>query len=297
MLHVIHQDPHQHAERRSRWTLAAIGRACPWLGVRLPSSVWYLLDRLDIHYKRARAHVHSPDPNYLPKLQSVRVHLQQAALGGGDVVLFEDEFTFYRQPSLAQAWERAGHEQTLAELGHRPNRHSRLVAALNAVSGQVHCRQADAITLQELVRFYQGLREAYPEAETIWLVQDNWPWHFHPDVLAALQEQVYPWPLARMPSWPKEPRPNAPRLQLPIRLVLLPTYASWTNPIEKLWRLLRQELLHVHHFEDQWEQLKQAVNQFMDQIQYRAEELRRYVGLTDPTRLYQTAFQKAGITL
>jgi len=35
---------------------------------------------------------------------------------GTDVVIFEDEFTLYRHPSLAQAYEKAGKSQILAEL-------------------------------------------------------------------------------------------------------------------------------------------------------------------------------------
>jgi len=30
---------------------------------------------------------------------------------------------------------------------------------------------------------------------------------------------------------------------LPIQIVQLPTYASWTNPIEKLWRKLKAEMV------------------------------------------------------
>jgi len=31
-------------------------------------------------------------------------------------------------------------------------------------------------------------------------------------------------------------------------LVPLPTYGSWTGPIERLWRWLKQEVLHLHSY-------------------------------------------------
>lgn len=45
----------------------------------------------------------------------------------------------------------------------------------------------------------QFVRASYLAAERIWLIQDNWPLHFHPDVLLGLepQERLYPVKLPR----------------------------------------------------------------------------------------------------
>jgi transposase len=67
--------------------------------------------------------------------------------------------------------------------------------------------------------------------------------------------------------------------ELPIQLVFLPTYASWLNPIEKLWRWLRQEVLHLHRLSDDWPALKQAVWDFVAQFALGSLDLLRYVGL------------------
>jgi transposase len=181
------------------------------------------------------------------------------------VVLFEDEFTLYRQPRIAQSWEQAGKPQPRAERGHRANSTSRIIGALNAFSGAVHCKQTSRVGIRALARFLQSIAEAYPNAETTWMVVDNWPMPLHPDVMAALtpeQTQLH-WPIHLPATWPTEasPKMRQRKLDLPIRLVPLPTYASWCNPIEKLWRLLRQERIHLHHFEDQWAELKRKVHQ------------------------------------
>ena len=97
--------------------------------------------------------------------------------------------------------------------------------------------QRNKITIAALVGFYQQLRQAYPLAQTIYVVLDNWPVHYHPDVLAALQPQQTPFPLKTPASWSHvKPKARYKTLNLPIQLIPLPTYASWLNPIEGLWK-------------------------------------------------------------
>lgn len=250
-----------------------------------------MLKRLGISYKRAREHVRSPDPDYLAKLRDIQVHVRASKVHPElMVVLFQDEFTYYRQPTLASAYEARGHQQPLAELSHRSNLHWRVTATLDIWSGRVVYSQRKVIGLRELVAFYQKVCAAYPCAQTIYMVQDNWPVHYHPDVLAALQPQILKWPTYVPGNWPTEPRADAPRLNLPIQLVQLPTYASWANPIEKLWRKARQDELHLHNSADDWPALKQRVSAFLDQFAQGSRDLLRYVGLRDPDTLYRSAF-------
>ncbi len=137
-----------------------------------------------------------------------------------------------------------------------------------------------------MVGFYEDLHTAYPQAEQIIAVQDNWPVHTHPDVLVALQEQNDPWPTHNPPDWPTEPSAGAQKrwgqLRLPIQIVRLPTYASWTNPIEKLWRKLRGEVLHLHRLADNLEALRKEVDTFLDQFAKGSLDLLHYVGLGVP---------------
>ncbi|MCB8937396.1 MAG: transposase [Ardenticatenaceae bacterium] len=66
---------------------------------------------------------------------------------------------------------------------------------------------------------------------------------------------------------------------MPVQLLPLPTYASWLNPIEKLWRWLKQEVLHLHRFSDDWPELREVVASFLDQFATGSDALLRYVGL------------------
>jgi len=204
-----------------------------------------LLKRLRITWQRARCYIHSPDLDYDAKLANVQAVRMLARLAPGQVVLvYLDEVTIEQQPSLAQAYavQDRGLSQPRARWSHSSNILTRVVATLEHGTGRVVARRASKITIATLVQFFQDLRAAYPHAERIYVVMDNWPVHIHPDVLIALEAQETRHLRPLPPSWPTTPSAAAVKrwgqLKLPIQLVPLPTYASWCNPIEKpgtLW--------------------------------------------------------------
>ncbi|NPA27117.1 MAG: IS630 family transposase, partial [Chloroflexi bacterium] len=53
----------------------------------------------------------------------------------------------------------------------------------------------------------------------------------------------------------------------------------WLNPIEKLWRWLRQDVLHLHRLAHRLDHLRTQVAEFLDQFQHGSAALPRYVGL------------------
>jgi len=272
---------------RTRWTLAAIRTACPWLAAHSPSGVWRVLTSLGLSCKRGRPHLHSPDPAYDAKRAAVAACLAAArASDGRRVVVYQDEVTLHRQPTLAPAWAARGRAQPLAAFSPRADTALRLVATLDAERGRVVGRRRRTLDIPALVGFYRAVVAAYPAAAQIDIVLDNWPVHFHPDLLVALVPQQCPFPFVRPGNWPTDPSPDAVRkwgdLHLPIQLVPLPTYAPWLNPIEKLWRWLRQDVVHLHPWADDLPALGNAADAFLDQFATDADpgsDLLRYVGL------------------
>ena len=94
-----------------------------------------------------------------------------------------------------------------------------------------------------------------------YVIQDNWNIHTPPDVLTALT------------GYPR------------ITPVWLPPYAPWLNPIEKLWRWLRQDVLKLHRWGEDWPQVKQRVHDFLDHFAQGSTALLRYVGLLGKGKL------------
>jgi hypothetical protein len=290
ILHVVRRDPHLFGIEGTRWTLDAIKQVCAFLVKVSQAGLSRLLDRLGISWKGSREHIHSPDPDYEAKLDYITGLRDEVRVSNGRLVLvYLDEVTVYRQPTLAHAWQERGPYQVLAERSHQSNTPTRLVATLDLMDARVCYRRRSKITITDLVGFYRDdLCPSYPRAERIYVVQDNWPVHYHPDVLVALeaQESLSRWPEHHPPNWPDKPSREARRkwgeLKLPLQLVRLPTYASWLNPIEKLWRKLKQELVHLHRLADKLPELRAAIDHFLDQFAYGSFDLLRYVGLLVP---------------
>jgi DDE superfamily endonuclease len=280
MLKVVRREPSLFGYRQSRWSLAAILETCDWLKLSTLGALSQLLKRLDISFKRGRSYVHSPDTAYEAKIDYLtRCRMRAWYEPVRYVFLYLDEFGFSRQPSLERNYEQSGHHQALAYRSRQPDTEFRGMGALNAITGQVTYRQHYKIKLRHLSDFYAVIRADYPKAEVIYVAQDNWPVHVHPDILVRLQPQASPfWPQTPV-NWSKDAHKSAIQDDLPIQLVFLPTYASWLNPIEKLWRWLRQDILHLHRLSEDWQGLKQAVWDFMAQFANGSQPLLHYVGL------------------
>jgi transposase len=173
------------------------------------------------------------------------------------VALFLDEFGYQRWPEVAPTW---GQE---AAVGQRAgnNQQWRTIGALNALTGQVNYLDGYIVGRQQVIQFYAHLDRVYPEVDLRYVIQDNWNIHTHPDVLTAVAR--YP---RILPVW-------------------LPTYAPWLNPIEKLWRWLRQAVLKMHRWVEDWPRVKRRVHDFLDQFAQGSHALLRYVGLAGKGKL------------
>jgi transposase len=242
-----------------------VGRALHWLQGYSDVGIYKVLKRLGFSKKQALNFIHSPDPNYRFKWQRILAAYQEALENPETVVLlFQDELTYYRRARLKQRWQKQGATAKRHYQATGSNTKARLTATLNALTGQVLFLQRSKVGRRELAAFYAQVRQAYPTATRIYLVQDNWPVHRHPDVMDALEQQQ-------------------------LTPLFLPTYASWLNPIEKLWRWLRQDVLHDHDEAKNFKRLRQRVIDWLAQFADRSLELLHYVGILtkDELPLYQ----------
>jgi transposase len=249
----------------SRWSLRAIRASIPdWTGLTL-SGVWRALQRLDLTLRTAAVQQFSPDPDYHDKEAALLACLRQAAAApAAVVVLFLDEMGYTRWPEPARAWSPAAPaSRPVADRAGSKQQLWRLVGALNALTGQVDYHDNYILGRKQLSTFYHQLDQHYPAAEQSYVVQDNWSIHTHPDVLTTLAD------LPRLtPVW-------------------LPTYSPWLNPIEKLWRWLRQAMLTLHRLAGDWPALRERVRTFLDQFAAGSPDLLHYVGLLGDGRLAQ----------
>jgi len=280
ILHTVRREPSTFGESRSRWSLSLIIDVCKWLQVNTISGLSKLLKRLGISYKRGRSYIYSPDPYYQSKMDRIALCLLKTWYEPEKYVfLYQDEFTYYRQPTLDRDYEQMGDFQPLARRSYSSDTAFRGVGALNAITGQVTYQQSWKVGIKQLTQFYDAIVADYPRAITIYMVQDNWPIHFHPNLLAYLQPQDFEFPVRVSSRWSDKPSPKAKIGNLPIKIVQMPTYASWANPIEKLWKWVRQTVIHLHRLSDDWSTLKQRIWDFILPFKRGSDELLRYTGL------------------
>jgi len=253
----------------SRWTLRTIRVSFDWLKDYTLSGVWYLLRRYRLRLRSAQVQLWSPDPDYASKTAHLLACLRRAAQQPKThVLVFLDEMGYYRWPDPAPMWVPAAPAaMPVAQRAGANNQQWRIIGALNAVTGRVHYLDNYIVGRQQVIAMYGRLAEAYSGYQQIYVAQDNWSIHRHPDVLEALK------------AWPQ------------IEPVWLPTYAPWLNPIEKLWRWLRQDVLKMHRLATDWPECRRHVNAFLDQFAQGSTELLHYVGLLGEGKLAQALAQ------
>ena len=237
----------------SRWDLITIRASFAWLHHYTLSGVWYLLQQCGLKLRSAQVQQHSPDPDYQLKLFRLKKCLREAARQPRSIAaVFLDEFGYTCWPEPAPDWAAT---TPIARHGDGNNQQWRTIGALNALTGQVAYLDAYIIGRAKVIEFYAQLNDSYRRRETVYVIQDNWSIHHHPEVLQALAEY--------------------PRLQP----VWLPTYAPWLNPIEKLWRWVRQDVLKLHQLANDWMELRHRVCLFLDQFARGSCNVLHYVGL------------------
>lgn len=252
--HVVRQSPREYGIERSRWRLQDIRQVVSWLKSCTISGVYRILQRLKITLKKAITYVSSPDPDETLKLRQMTI-AYSAALHQPEkyVVLFQDELTYYSQPRGILKYGSVGAHSPRVYRAVADNVMTRIGAVVDGITGQVVYQQADKFGKMAMEKLYRQIREVYPERR-IFVIQDNVNFHYSENVLATAEElDIYP--------------------------VFLPTYASWRNPAEKLWRWLQADTLHGHEFAHDVALLHNRVGDFLDQFAHGSSKLLRYIGL------------------
>lgn len=252
---VLAQSPREHGLSKTRWTLANIQTCVPFLRHKSIPGVWQILNRLGISRKQSAGFIRSPDLLFREKMRRMMDCFEQALYHPTTVVtLFQDELSYYRNPSLAPEWGESGPKQPKALKAPGTDKLTRIGAVLNGYNGEILYLQGDKFGVEKMQELYQQIRDTYSQP-TIYVVQDNCPSiHKHPTVLAKAAS-------------------------LDITPIFLPTYASWTNPIEKLWLWLKSDVLHNHIWAHDLSLLRYEVSTFLDQFLTPSDDLLHYVGL------------------
>jgi transposase len=255
LAHVVHRSPTLFGLDRSCWTLTLIRSVIGWMARLSLAAVCKLLQRFGLCYKRGRAHVHSPDRLYDAKLAAIeaaRVHAREAR--ETVVFLYEDEHTANLRPQVGRSYQAIGTKASRATGSH--SQIIRLAGVLDVATGQVLCRRRGSFNVKEMFRFFYHIEQHYLDKKVIYIALDNWPVHFHgyvKDHLARIKSRIVFLPL--------------------------PTYAPWTNPMEKFWLKLNREFMKHHPYGCREDAFRDALDLWLDKHRVASDALLHEVGL------------------
>ena len=168
---------------------------------------------------------HSPDPEYSAKMVAIG-ELHEAAKKGGaqaPVVLHYDEAQLSNEPTLRRCYRPRGAHQPLPT--NLPRKVRYLHGAVSYPEGECYFREFSGMTSVCCIEFLRGLLRQFP-GRAVRVICDNAPAHRS----HATNEFVR----------------QHPRLEL----VYQPTYAPWTNPVERVWQEMRRSVTHCHDLPD-----------------------------------------------
>lgn len=254
---VCYHSPQLYDLPRSRWSLTLLRKTIGWLADKSLSCLSQLLKRRHISYKRGRLAVHSPDLLYDVKLARIRAAYQQMQHDPTRVVLlYLDEHLVGRYPTVARCYSSTGSPGMLARQYAGYNSMLRIVGCLDAASGAVIAKRYGSVTVENFLKFLQIVEVQYPEAEVISIALDSWSVHINERVLPALQAR-----------------------QSKIQLLFQPTYAPWTNPMEKVWLRFNEDVSHMHPHWAKWQPWRLRIDDWIAQVRPASQAMLQATGV------------------
>ncbi|MEK3489971.1 IS630 family transposase [Salmonella enterica subsp. enterica] len=234
---LVQRSPKDFGWLRSRWSTELLALVINRLfDVTLHRSTLHrYLRQADMVWRRAAPTLKIKDPHYEEKRLVIDQALAQEQTA--HPVFYQDEADIDLNPKTGADWMPKGQQKRIATPGQ--NQKHYLAGALHSGTGRVHYVSGSSKSSDLFISLLETLRRTYRRAKTITLVADNYIIHKSRKVERWLEEN------------PK------------FRLLFLPMYSPWLNPIERLWLSLHETITRNHQCRYTWQLLKQ-VAQFMN---------------------------------
>lgn len=229
--------PTEEGENATRWTTDRIAEYLDQeLGVDVhPETVRDALKRLDYSWTRPRRKLPPTDPEaYRERLESIVEAVSEA--GPDASVLVEDETTIKRFPPLRRQWQPVGEQRPV--MVPTSNDDFTLYGTLDLTSGTTHARAYEKGRSDYTIQYLQSLLEA--TTGNVLLIWDQARWHTSKKVSRWLE---------------KHDR---------IETHLLPVRSPETNPMEDLWRELKEQVAAC--LERSLDTLLESAKQYLDNV-------------------------------
>lgn len=219
---VLEKTPRDFGFLRSRWSCATVVLLL-WEQRKLKVSaetVRRWLHREQVVWRRPRPVLGPKDPAYAEKLRNIR-HLL-ATLPDDETAVFQDEVDINTNPKIGAMWMRRGQQAEVVTPGNNVKRY--LAGSLHWRTGKLLVSAPGTQRNAELfIRHLEDLRRRLRRYRRIHVICDNAKFHYCRKVQQYLARRGH-------------------------RIVIhfLPKYAPNTNPIERVWWHLHEEITRNH---------------------------------------------------
>jgi putative transposase len=221
---VTTRTPRDYGFYRSRWTcgtLAALLREDHSVRVSR-ETVRRWLHREGLVYRRPRPVLGPKDPERSLKLRRIRALLRH--LPADEMAVFQDEVDINTNPKIGSMWMRRGQQGEVVTPGNNTKRY--LAGSLNWRTGELILTEGKKRNADLFLANLDELRRRFRRFKVIHVICDNAAFHT-PARCRKVKEYLERWGHR-------------------IEIHFLPTYSPDTNPIERVWWHLHEELTRNH---------------------------------------------------
>lgn len=259
---MVAETPRKFGHRRPTWTLELLVRVLRQrTGLRLScTTMWRLLRRMKIRLGYPKPFVKCPWPSARRDLRIQRLRYLLLHARPGEIWVFEDEVDIHLNPKIGPDYMLPKTQKKVLTPGVNKKRY--LAGALNAFSGQLTWVESDSKNSELFAMLLFELGWAYPEAERIHLIVDNYGIHksnFTKLIVASCAGKV--------------------------RLHFLPPYCPDENRIERVWLDLHANVTRNH----QCKTMDELMVEVRHWLRNESKRLQKEYTSRDPNSMYGLA--------
>lgn len=162
-----------------------------------------------------------------------------------EAICFIDGVHPTHNTKTAYGWIKKGERKEI--LTNTGRQRINLSGALDILTKKVFVQEDISLNAQSTITFFQKLERAYPEAHKVHVFCDNAKYYKNKDVKKSLENSK-------------------------IEVHFLPPYSPNLNPIERLWKLMNEEILYNKYYE-RFTDFKNAVMGFLERLSDPPKEL------------------------